>query len=109
MSAKPTGRPSTVRVASLDDLPPAPPLDAAVRSADDAEIARRAASDPDATIPPPEFWETATIVEPEGTTQITLRLPKRVVTHFKSTGKGYQSRISAVLASYVDAERRKAR
>jgi uncharacterized protein (DUF4415 family) len=38
-----------------------------------------------------------------GHEQITLRLPHRVLGHFKSTGKGYQSRISAVLASYVDA------
>jgi len=39
--------------------------------------------------------------------QITLRLPRRVVGHFKATGKGYQSRISAVLASYVDATRKR--
>ncbi len=47
------------------------------------------------------------MVEPEGTVQITLRLPKRVVGHFKATGKGYQSRISAVLSSYVDAARKR--
>jgi hypothetical protein len=50
----------------------------------------------------------AGILEPEGTEQITLRLPRRVLGHFKSTGKGYQSRISAVLASYVDAKKRAA-
>ncbi len=33
---------------------------------------------------------------------LALRLPRRVVGHFKATGKGYQSRISGVPASYVD-------
>jgi uncharacterized protein (DUF4415 family) len=70
------------------------------------EIERRAAEDPDAGIVPPDFWDKAEIVEPEGTEQITLRLPRRVLSHFKATGKGYQSRISAVLASYVDATRK---
>jgi uncharacterized protein (DUF4415 family) len=46
-------------------------------------------------------------MEPESTEQITLRLPRRVLVHFKSTGKGCQSRISAVLASYVDATGKK--
>jgi uncharacterized protein (DUF4415 family) len=30
-------------------------------------------------------------------------LPRRVLGHFKATGKGYQTRISRVLAIYVDA------
>jgi uncharacterized protein (DUF4415 family) len=46
------------------------------------------------------------VVEPEGTEQITLRLPRRGLGHFKSTGKGYQTRISAVLSSYVDATKK---
>jgi len=52
---------------------------------------------------PADLWDKAEVMEPEGTQQITLRLPRRVPGHFKSTGKGYQSRISAVLSSSVDA------
>jgi uncharacterized protein (DUF4415 family) len=52
------------------------------------------------------FWAKARIVSPEGTEQITLRLPRHVLRHFKQCGKGYQSRISAVLSSYVDAATR---
>jgi uncharacterized protein (DUF4415 family) len=92
-----------VRYDSLEALPPAPPLSKAVKAMSDAEVARRAAADIDAGAIPAGFWNTATVAEPEGTEQITLRLPRRVLGHFKSTGKGYQSRISAVLASYVDA------
>ena len=107
MTAKPTKTIRPVRYESLDDLPAAPPVDPATRAMDDREVERRAAADPDAGLVPDGFWDEAEVVEPEGTVQITLRLPRRVVGHFKATGKGYQSRISAVLASYVDATRKK--
>ena len=83
-----------------------PPLDPAVVAMTEAEVERRALDDPDAGAIPLGFWDDAVVVEPEGTTQITLRLPKRVLRHFKATGRGYHSRISAVLASYVDAQAR---
>ncbi len=95
-----------VRHAGLDDMPVAPPLSAAVKAMSEEEASRRAAADPDAGDIPADFWEGAELVEPEGTEQITLRLPRRVLRHFRATGKGYQTRISAVLASYVDAKRR---
>lgn len=97
-----------VRFESLDALPLAKPLSKAVKTMSDAELQRRAAADPDAQPVPPGFWESAEVIEPEGTELISLRLPRRVVNHFKGTGKGYQTRISAVLASYVDATRKKA-
>jgi uncharacterized protein (DUF4415 family) len=103
MTAKNTKASDLVRFDNLDTLPPAPPLSKAFKSMSDAEVEARAMADLDAGAIPASFWEKAQIVEPEGTEQITLRLPRRVVGHFKSTGKGYQSRISAVLASYVDA------
>lgn len=107
MNDSDTNRPEKlVRYESLDDLPAAPRLSAAFKGMTDEEIERRAAEDPDAGLVPPGFWDGADIVEPEGTEQITLRLPRRVLSHFRATGKGYQSRISAVLASYVDARRK---
>ena len=92
-----------VRYRSLNDLPTAPAIDAKIKTMMDEEVERRAAADPDAGPVPKDFWDNAQLVEPEGTEQITLRLPRRVLRHFKATGKGYQSRISAVLASYVDS------
>lgn len=47
------------------------------------------------------FWTTAKLVEPEGTQQITLRIKKSVIEAYKSTGKGYQTRMNAVLESYA--------
>ena len=39
--------------------------------------------------------------------QITLRLDPDVIGWFKRTGKGYQSRMGAVLRSYVEAKRKR--
>ena len=36
---------------------------------------------------------------------MTLRLDQDVVTWFKGTGEGYQTRINAVLRSYVEAQK----
>ncbi|MFN3719472.1 MAG: BrnA antitoxin family protein [Rhizobium rhizophilum] len=47
------------------------------------------------------FWQNAVIVEPEGTEQITLRVKKSVLQAFRATGKGYQTRMNAVLESYA--------
>jgi uncharacterized protein (DUF4415 family) len=107
MTAKDTRASDVVRYGSIDDLPSAPPLSKAVKAMSDAEVERRAVADPDAGAIPEGFWDSALVREPEGTEQITLRLPRRVLGHFKSTGKGYQSRISAVLASYVDATKKR--
>ncbi len=107
MTAKNTKASNVVRYGSLDELPSAPPLSKAVKAMSDAEVERRALVDADAGAIPEGFWDTAEVKEPEGTEQITLRLPRKVLRHFKSTGKGYQSRISAVLASYVDATKKR--
>ena len=107
MNAKNTKQAKTVRYDTMDDIPSAPPLSARTKSLSDADIAAQASTDPDLGLIPSDFWDKAVIVEPEGTEQITLRLPRRVVRHFKATGKGYQSRISAVLLSYVDASHNK--
>ncbi len=47
------------------------------------------------------FWAEAKIIEPEGTQQVTLRLKKSVLDAYKATGKGYHSRMNAVLESYA--------
>lgn len=96
------GSTKPVRYERLEDVPRRP-LPAVVKNMSDDGVARRAARDPHASLTPPGFWDDAKIVEPDTTEQITLRLPKRVLAHFRAGGKGYQSRISAVLASYVDA------
>jgi len=48
-----------------------------------------------------EFWKNAKVVYPEPSKQITLRVKASVLEAFKATGKGYQTRMNAVLESYV--------
>ncbi|MBM6595744.1 BrnA antitoxin family protein [Microvirga pudoricolor] len=48
-----------------------------------------------------EFWKSARIVEPDRTQQVTLRVKRSVLDAYKATGKGYQSRMNAVLESYA--------
>jgi uncharacterized protein (DUF4415 family) len=59
-------------------------------------------------IPPisDEFWEKAVLIPPEGKERLTLRLDNFVIDYFKRRGRGYQSRINAVLRSYVHAQLR---
>lgn len=50
------------------------------------------------------FWANAKLVYPDPTQPVTLRVKKSVLDHFKAGGaKGYQTRMNAVLESYVRA------
>ncbi len=51
------------------------------------------------------FWQHAKLIEPDLTEQITLRVKRSVLTYFRASGKGYQTRINRVLESYVRAQR----
>lgn len=49
-----------------------------------------------------EFWQNARVVEPDRTEKMTLRVKRSVLEFFKAEGeKGYQTRMNAVLESYV--------
>ena len=50
------------------------------------------------------FWQSAKVVMPEGKEKITLRIDKDVLRWFKARGKGYQSRMNAVLRAYMSAQ-----
>jgi len=49
------------------------------------------------------FWQNARVVYPDGTSSITLRVKNSVLEAFKADGKGYQTRMNAVLEAYVKA------
>jgi len=57
---------------------------------------------------PPEIdidWTTARLIEPEPKQAISLRVDRDVLAFFKSSGKGYQTRMNAVLRAYMKAKR----
>ncbi|MFT5367143.1 MAG: hypothetical protein ACI8V2_002101 [Candidatus Latescibacterota bacterium] len=49
----------------------------------------------------PEFWENAKIIFPQSKKAVTIRIDSDVLDWFKKRGKGYQSRMNAVLRSYM--------
>jgi uncharacterized protein (DUF4415 family) len=55
------------------------------------------------------FFETAELVTPSAKTQITVRLDNDVLEWFRGEGKGYQTRMNAVLKAYVESQRRRSR
>jgi uncharacterized protein (DUF4415 family) len=46
-------------------------------------------------------WDAAVIELPQAKAVLNMRVDKDVLDYFRKTGKGYQSRINAVLRSYV--------
>jgi uncharacterized protein (DUF4415 family) len=73
---------------------------ARLRRATEAEIARTAPSE----LPefPPDFWSGAVPVVPGAKTPISLRVDADVLAWFRETGPRYQSRMNAVLRSYME-------
>jgi len=49
------------------------------------------------------FFETARVVVPPGKKQVTVRLDSDVLTWLKGQGRGYQTRINAILRAYYEA------
>lgn len=51
-------------------------------------------------------WSRAEIVEPRVKQAISLRLDPDVLAFFKAQGKGYQTRMNAILRSYMLAQQK---
>jgi uncharacterized protein (DUF4415 family) len=54
-----------------------------------------------------DFWRNARIVMPDdkGKTPVSLRVDTEVVEWFKQQGKGYLTRMNAVLRAYVETQK----
>lgn len=50
-------------------------------------------------------WANAVIVHPAPKELVSIRLDKDVLEHFRAGGKGYQTRINAVLKAFVKAQK----
>lgn len=80
-----------------------------LRNMSDKEIHRRALSDPDAQPTDAAFWKNARVVMPAPKQLTSFRVDPDVLDWFKAGGKGYQTRINAVLRAYVVAQRKGAK
>jgi uncharacterized protein (DUF4415 family) len=67
----------------------------------DAEIRRT--SPPELADLPADFWDDHAVVVPVAKQAISLRVDGDVLAWFKATGPRYQSRMNAVLRSYMAA------
>ncbi|HEV8678974.1 MAG TPA: BrnA antitoxin family protein [Stellaceae bacterium] len=76
-----------------------------LRRMTEEEIERNAAEDPDNPPWTEEEWARARVVWPQGKAPVTLRLDRDIIAWFKHQGRGYQTRINAVLRSFVEAQK----
>jgi uncharacterized protein (DUF4415 family) len=79
-----------------------------VRAMTEKEIEAAAASDPDAPLLDEEFWRHARVVMPRPVRKkhTGLRIDEDVLEWFRSQGRGYMTRMNAVLRAYMEAHRR---
>ena len=80
---------------------------ARVNAMSEEEIERNAAEDPDNPPWTEKEWARARVVWPQGKAPVTLRLDRDIIAWFKARGRGYQTRINAVLRAFVEAQKQK--
>src|SRR6266851_1380374 len=73
-----------------------------LRSLSDRQIRRALESDPEARPTDAQFWKRARVVIPTAKQTITIRLDADLLAWLRKQ-KGYQTRINAVLRTYMDA------
>ena len=78
-----------------------------LRRMSEAEVART--SPKELTDLPDDFWSEAVVVEPVAKRAMSLRVDEDVLAWFKSSGPRYQSRMNAVLRSYMAHMRKRGR
>jgi uncharacterized protein (DUF4415 family) len=92
MKEKRTGKPLVKRGTDWNRL----------RSRSDRQIRHGIENDPDAHPTGADFWKTARVVIPAAKRTITIRLDADLLEWLRKQ-KGYQTRINAVLRTYMDA------
>ncbi len=82
---------------------------AAVHAKTEEDLARDTASDPAWDGIPDDWYKDAVLVIPEPKKLLSLRLDSDIVEWFRSKGPGYQTRINAVLRSFIDQDAKRSR
>ncbi len=72
----------------------------------DEDIERAMRDDPDWKDFMDIDWSKAKMVIPDRKKAISIRLDPDIIDFFQATGKGYQTRINAVLRHFVDEQKR---
>jgi uncharacterized protein (DUF4415 family) len=96
MSDAPTGKTSAAEPATDWER---------LRHMSDADIHAAVESDPEINPTDEDFWENAKVVLPQRKPTVTIRLDADVLAWLKDQGKGYQTRINAILRAYMKAQK----
>lgn len=67
-----------------------------------SEAAIQGSSPPELADLPADFWDQAELILPEPKQAVSLRLDRDLLDWFRAAGPGYQTRMNAVLRSYMD-------
>jgi uncharacterized protein (DUF4415 family) len=81
---------------------------AALDAMTDEDIAKAVADDPDVASLDTD-WTKARLVLPPGKENVTLRVDRDVLAWFRNSGKGFHTRMNAVLRAYMEAHRHSSR
>lgn len=55
-----------------------------------------------------DFWKNAKVVLPTKKVPLSLRIDEDIIDWFKHKGRGYQTKINAVLRAYVNSKKKRA-
>jgi uncharacterized protein (DUF4415 family) len=101
-----TKRQRTTNTATIDDASKGKTDWKKIDALTDRQIVEAIENDPDAAPALEEAWfENAELVMPIAKDRITMRLDQDVLSWFKKQGRGYQTRINAVLRTYMEAKK----
>jgi uncharacterized protein (DUF4415 family) len=78
---------------------------ARVDAMSEEELEATIAADPDDPAIEPSYWDNVRPVWPRRKEQVTVRLDADMLEWFRKQGRGYQSRINAILRGYYEAHR----
>jgi len=73
-----------------------------------AQLEKSVATDPDEGAMTID-WENSAVEMPEPKVVLNMRVDRRVLDYFRKTGRGYQTRINAVLRAFVEAHEHRPR
>ena len=78
---------------------------ARLKAMSEAELEQAIAADPDCRDVPPDWHQGAEAVMPRPKIPVSIRLDADLVDFFRGQGRGWQTRLNAVLRAYADAVR----
>lgn len=78
---------------------------ARIKAMSDQDVERAIVNDPDWEDFPDNWYEQAEAVMPRPKVPVSIRLDADLIEHFRSTGRGWQTRINAILRAYAEAKK----